>query len=122
MFYIYIYIIIKIFFYGFPKTDGASACVITTEEKAQQLGLKPKAYLRDFLYVSQDPIDQLLLGPAYGTPQILDKAGLTPKDIDVWEFHEAFAVRIFFILFIHIVLSFRPGIFSPTIYSLAIFL
>ncbi|CAH1117084.1 unnamed protein product [Phaedon cochleariae] len=75
-------------------TDGASACLITTEEKAKQLGLKPKAYLRNFLYVSQDPIDQLLLGPAYGTPQILDKSGLTPKEIDVWEFHEAFAGQI----------------------------
>ncbi|CAG2065001.1 unnamed protein product, partial [Timema podura] len=43
-------------------TDGASACLITTEEKAKQLGLKPKAYLRDFLYIAQDPVDQLLLG------------------------------------------------------------
>lgn len=42
--------------------------------------------------MSQDPIDQLLLGPAYGTPMVLDRAGLTVKDIDVWEFHEAFAV------------------------------
>ncbi|CAG9859487.1 unnamed protein product [Phyllotreta striolata] len=75
-------------------TDGASACIVTTEEKCKQLGLKPKAYLRNFLYVSQDPIDQLLLGPAYGTPRILEKAGLTPKDIDVWEFHEAFAGQI----------------------------
>ncbi|XP_057660943.1 trifunctional enzyme subunit beta, mitochondrial [Diorhabda carinulata] len=75
-------------------TDGASACIITTESKAKELGLKPKAYLRNFLYVSQDPIDQLLLGPAYGTPQILEKAGLTPKEIDVWEFHEAFAGQI----------------------------
>lgn len=33
-----------------------------TEEKAKQLGLKPKLYLRDFVYVSQDPKDQLLLG------------------------------------------------------------
>ena len=33
-----------------------------TEEKAKQLGLKPKAYLRNFTYVSQDPKDQLLLG------------------------------------------------------------
>lgn len=55
------------------------------------LGLKPKAYLRNFLYVSQDPIDQLLLGPAYGTPLVLDKAGLSMQDIDVFEFHEAFA-------------------------------
>lgn len=43
-------------------TDGASACLIMTEAKAKELGLKPKAYLRDFTYVSQDPVDQLLLG------------------------------------------------------------
>lgn len=65
-----------------------------TEEKAKQLGLKPKAYLRDFLYVSQDPVDQLLLGPAYGIPKILNKAKLGLKDIDVWEIHEAFAGQI----------------------------
>ncbi|XP_044264115.1 trifunctional enzyme subunit beta, mitochondrial [Tribolium madens] len=75
-------------------TDGASAAIVTTEAKAKALGLKPKAYLRDFIYVSQDPIDQLLLGPAYGTPIVLEKAGLTMKDIDVWEFHEAFAGQI----------------------------
>ncbi|RZF33343.1 hypothetical protein LSTR_LSTR007688 [Laodelphax striatellus] len=75
-------------------TDGASACLIMTEAKAKELGLKPKAYLRDFVYVSQDPKDQLLLGPAYATPRVLEKAGLTMKDIDVWEFHEAFAGQI----------------------------
>ncbi|XP_016953461.1 trifunctional enzyme subunit beta, mitochondrial [Drosophila biarmipes] len=75
-------------------TDGASACLIMTEEKAKQLGLKPKAYLRDFLYVSQDPVNQLLLGPAYGIPKLLKKAGLTLKDIDSWEIHEAFAGQI----------------------------
>ncbi len=50
-------------------TDGASACLITTAEKAKALGWKPKAYLRDFMYVAQDPKDELLLGPAYGIPQ-----------------------------------------------------
>ncbi|XP_019876806.1 trifunctional enzyme subunit beta, mitochondrial [Aethina tumida] len=75
-------------------TDGASACLITTEARAKELGLKPKAYLRHFTYVSQDPIDQLLLGPAYGTPIILEKAGLELKEIDTWEFHEAFAGQI----------------------------
>ncbi|XP_040169956.1 trifunctional enzyme subunit beta, mitochondrial [Anopheles arabiensis] len=75
-------------------TDGASACLVMTEEKAKALGLRPKAYLRDFLYVSQDPIDQLLLGPAYGIPKLLKKAGLTLKDIDTWEIHEAFAGQI----------------------------
>jgi acetyl-CoA acyltransferase len=43
-------------------TDGASACLITTEEKAKALGLKPKAYLRNYVFVAQDPKDQLLLG------------------------------------------------------------
>ena len=75
-------------------TDGASACLIMSEDKARQLGLKPKCYLRDFAYVSQDPMDQLLLGPTYATPKVLEKAGLEVKDVDVWEFHEAFAGQI----------------------------
>lgn len=75
-------------------TDGASACLLMTEEKALSLGFKPKAYLRDFVYVSQDPKDQLLLGPAYATPKLLKKSGLSLSDIDVFEFHEAFAGQI----------------------------
>ncbi|KAI2652272.1 Trifunctional enzyme subunit beta, mitochondrial [Labeo rohita] len=73
-------------------TDGASAVLIMSEEKALAMGYKPKAYLRDFVYVSQDPKDQLLLGPTYATPKVLEKSGLTLNDIDVFEFHEAFAV------------------------------
>lgn len=68
--------------------------MIASEEKAKELGLKPKAYLREFVYVSQDPKDQLLLGPAYAIPAVLAKAGLKMKDIDVWEVHEAFAAQI----------------------------
>merc|ERR1719158_314906 len=75
-------------------TDGASACLIMSEEKALAMGFKPKAYLRDFVYVAQDPKDQLLLGPAYSTPKVLKRAGLTLKDIDVFEYHEAFAGQI----------------------------
>ncbi|XP_022089647.1 trifunctional enzyme subunit beta, mitochondrial-like [Acanthaster planci] len=75
-------------------TDGASACLVMTEEKAKAMGLKPKAYLRDFVFVAQDPKDQLLLGPAYGTPKVLEKAGLSLSDIDVFEYHEAFAGQI----------------------------
>lgn len=75
-------------------TDGASAVLIMSEEKALAMGFKPKAYLRDFVYVSQDPKDQLLLGPTYATPKVLEKAGLTMNDIDVFEFHEAFAGQI----------------------------
>lgn len=75
-------------------TDGASAALIMTEEKAKKLGFKPKAYLRDFVYVAQDPKDQLLLGPTYATPKVLAMAGLGLNDIDVFEVHEAFAGQI----------------------------
>jgi len=75
-------------------TDGASAGLIMPEKKAKELGLKPKAYLRDFVYVSQDPFNQLLLGPTYAIPEVLKRAGLTLQDIDVWEIHEAFAGQI----------------------------
>jgi len=75
-------------------TDGASAALIMSEAKAKALGMKPIAYLRDTVYVSQDPREQLLLGPAYATPKVLEKAGLSLSDIDVFEFHEAFAGQI----------------------------
>lgn len=75
-------------------TDGASASLLMSEEKALEMGLKPKAYIKDYVFVSQDPKDQLLLGPAYATPRVLKKAGLTINDIDVIEFHEAFAGQI----------------------------
>jgi len=75
-------------------TDGASAALLMTESKAKELGYKPLAYLRDFVYVAQDPKDQLLLGPAYAMPRVLEKAGLQLSDIDVFEIHEAFAGQV----------------------------
>eukprot|EP00045_Choanoeca_perplexa_P005640 m.47449 g.47449 ORF g.47449 m.47449 type:complete len:457 (+) comp13224_c0_seq1:337-1707(+) len=75
-------------------TDGASACLLMTESKAKELGYKPLAYLSNFSFVAQDPKEQLLLGPAYATDKVLRSAGLTLKDIDVFEFHEAFAGQI----------------------------
>jgi len=79
-------------------TDGASASLIMSEEKADQLDITPKAYVRDYTYVAQNPEDELLLGPAYATPQVLDMAGLQLDDIDVFEFHEAFAGQILTVL------------------------
>ncbi|PAV89895.1 hypothetical protein WR25_15212 [Diploscapter pachys] len=75
-------------------TDGASAALIMSEEFALANGYKPKAYLRDFQYVAQDPKDQLLLSPAYVIPKLLDKSGLTLKDVAVFEIHEAFAGQV----------------------------
>jgi len=75
-------------------TDGASACLVMTEGKAKELGLTPKAYFRSFTYVSQDPKDQLLLGPTYATSKVLDMMNLKLSDISVLEYHEAFAGQI----------------------------
>jgi len=75
-------------------TDGASAALIMSEEKALALGYKPKAYLREWTFVSCDPFDEMLLGPAYATSKVLDAAGLQLKDIGVVEFHEAFAGQV----------------------------
>ncbi|KNC48633.1 3-ketoacyl-CoA thiolase [Thecamonas trahens ATCC 50062] len=75
-------------------TDGASAGLIMSEDKALELGYKPLAYIREYEYVAQDPKDELLLGPAYVTPKVLAKAGLTLDDISVFEYHEAFAGQL----------------------------
>ncbi|TPP66126.1 Trifunctional enzyme subunit beta [Fasciola gigantica] len=75
-------------------SDGASACLLTSAERAKQLGWTPKAHLRDYIYVSQDPRDQLLLGPAYAIPRLLERNGLSLANIDVFEIHEAFAGQI----------------------------
>lgn len=79
-------------------TDGASASLVMEEQQALSLGLRPKAYLREYVYVAQDPEDELLLGPAYATPKVLDAMNLTLDDIDVFEFHEAFAGQILTVL------------------------
>jgi len=75
-------------------TDGAAATLIMSEDKAKELGFKPKAYLREFAFPSCDPFEELLLGPAYATTAVLKQAGLSLKDIDVIEFHEAFAGQV----------------------------
>ncbi|MEQ8947033.1 MAG: acetyl-CoA C-acyltransferase [Balneola sp.] len=79
-------------------TDGASASFIMEEQTALALGLKPKAYLREYNFVSQDPKDELLLGPAYATPKVLDQMNLKLEDIDVFEIHEAFAGQVLAVL------------------------
>ncbi len=81
-----------------PLTDGASATLLMSEERAAAMGYAPKARLRHYTYVAQDPDDELLLGPAYAIPQVLDAAGLTLDDIDVFELHEAFAGQVLAVL------------------------
>ena len=75
-------------------TDGATACLIGEEDYVKANGLPCRAYLRDWVFVAQDPQEELLLGPAYAIPKVLKKAGLTIEDIDVVEIHEAFAGQV----------------------------
>jgi len=75
-------------------TDGASAVLLTSEDKAKDLGLHPKAEIVDYAFTGGDLYEELLLGPAYAIAQVLDRTGLTLEDIDVFEIHEAFAGQV----------------------------
>mgnify|MGYP001077010342 CR=1 FL=1 len=75
-------------------TDGASAVVLMRESKAKALGLKPLAYIKSYAYTSGDLWDELLLGPAFSIPKALDTAGVSFKDVGVFEIHEAFASQM----------------------------
>jgi len=77
-----------------PLTDGASACLVMSEEKALALGYTPKAYINGYAWVGCDPFEELLLGPAYATAKVLKDQGLTLADIGVFEIHEAFAGQV----------------------------
>ncbi|CAN5682758.1 thiolase family protein [soil metagenome] len=71
-------------------TDGASAVLITTPERAEELGLRPRARFVSFAVVGTDPVT-MLTGPIPSTQKILAKTGLSIEDIDVVEINEAFA-------------------------------
>ncbi len=71
-------------------SDGAAAVLIMSEEKAKELGLKPRARFVEFALAGVDPV-MMLTGPIPATEKVLAKAGLTIDDIDVFEINEAFA-------------------------------
>jgi acetyl-CoA acyltransferase len=77
-----------------PLTDGASAVLLMSEEKAKALGYEPLGYIRSYAYASLDPADQLLQGPVLATPVALKRASLSMKDMELVEMHEAFAAQI----------------------------
>lgn len=73
-----------------PLTDGASAVLIMSEEKARELGLTPRARFHAFAVTGDDPL-LMLTGPIPATRRILERSGLTIDDLDVYEVNEAFA-------------------------------
>jgi acetyl-CoA acyltransferase len=68
--------------------------LLMSEEKAKALGYRPLGYIRSYAYAALAPDDQLLQGPVYACPVALDRAGLSMKDIDLMEVHEAFAAQV----------------------------
>jgi acetyl-CoA acyltransferase len=73
-----------------PLTDGASAVLIMSEERAHQLGLTPRARFHSFSVVGDDPL-YMLTGPIPATKKVLQRAGLSIDDIGAYEVNEAFA-------------------------------
>ena len=73
-----------------PLTDAASAVLIMSAEKADELGLVPRARFHAFSVVGDDPL-LMLTGPIPATRRILERSGLTIADLDAYEVNEAFA-------------------------------
>ncbi len=71
-------------------SDGASACLIMSEEKAKELGLKPRARFHAFALAGTDPVT-MLKGPIPVTKKILERTGMKIEDFDLFEVNEAFA-------------------------------
>jgi len=71
-------------------TDGASAALIMSEEKARALGLRPRARFHTFALAGVDPVT-MLTGPIPATHKVLERSGLSIDDIDLFEVNEAFA-------------------------------
>ncbi|MAA66879.1 MAG: acetyl-CoA C-acyltransferase [Alteromonadaceae bacterium] len=78
-------------------TDGASCVLLASEDWAKANNLEVQAYLTFSETAAVDFVDKkegLLMAPAYAVPRMLDRAGLTLQDFDIYEIHEAFAAQV----------------------------
>ncbi len=76
-------------------SDGASATLVMSRERADALGIKPKLIFRGFAVAGCEP-DEMGIGPVFAVPKLLKRHNLTVDDIDVWELNEAFAVQVLY--------------------------
>jgi acetyl-CoA acyltransferase len=74
-------------------SDGASATLLMSRQRADQLGIPYQLVFRGF-QVSGCNADEMGIGPIYAVPKLLKRAGLKMDDIDIWELNEAFAVQV----------------------------
>ena len=77
-----------------PLTDGSACVLLMNEEKAKSLGYTPLGIIKSYAYAALDPGEQLLQAPVLAAPVALKRAGITLKDIDLVEMHEAFAAQV----------------------------
>ena len=74
-------------------SDGASATLLMSRQRADQLRIPHKLVFRGFQIAGCDP-DEMGIGPIFAVPKLLKRAGLKMDDIDLWELNEAFAVQV----------------------------
>jgi acetyl-CoA acyltransferase len=74
-------------------SDGASATLLMSRQRADQLGIPYQLVFRGF-QISGCQADEMGIGPIYAAPKLLKRAGLKMDDIDIWELNEAFAVQV----------------------------
>jgi acetyl-CoA C-acetyltransferase len=76
-------------------SDGASACVVMEEGEASRRGLHPLGVYRGMAVAGCDPAE-MGIGPVFAVPKLLERHGLKPDDIDLWELNEAFACQVIY--------------------------
>jgi acetyl-CoA acyltransferase len=76
-------------------SDGASATLLMSRERADQLGIGYKLIFRGFSVAGCEP-DEMGIGPVFAVPRLLKRYGLKIEDIDLWELNEAFAVQVIY--------------------------
>jgi len=76
-------------------SDGASATLLMSRQRADELGIPYKLVFRGFQVAGCEP-DEMGIGPVFAVPKLLQRAGLKVEDIDLWELNEAFAVQVIY--------------------------
>ncbi len=76
-------------------SDGASATLLMSRRRADQLGIPCKLVFRGFQVAGCEP-DEMGIGPVFAVPRLLRRQGLKLDDIDLWELNEAFAVQVIY--------------------------
>src|SRR5476649_1540969 len=76
-------------------SDGAAAVVIMEAKEAERRGLKPLGRFMGWAVAGCEP-DEMGIGPVFAVPRLLERHGLKPDDIDLWELNEAFASQVLY--------------------------